>query len=450
MIRRAARVVALLAIASIVRPGPAGAHLRPARAFGVPTGTMRGGARPSPIRHVVFIIQENRSFNNLFMGFPGAVTRNWGYDENRKKIRLHAQSLLTQWDIDHSSTAFFAAYDNGKIDGWDQEFACCRQPKNFAYAYTPRKEIEPYWDMARQYVLADDMFQSNLDGSFVAHQYAIAAFAGHTVDYPSSVWGCPGGKADKVPTLRPDRTYGRKVVACFHYRTLATEADAAGVGWRFYTGAVDGDGGLWNAYQAIDPIYNGPDWNIDVVSPQSRVLGDAAGATASGALPSIAWVTPTYAASDHAGMEAGGGPAWVASVVNAIGESPYWRSTAIFIMWDDWGGWFDPVAPVYEDYDGLGFRVPLIIVSPYAKKGYVTHVQYETASVLRFIEDNFGLGRLAASDARANDPAGDAFDYSQPPRPFVPIAGGAPQAYWAMRERLDRHTQWHGSPAGGD
>ena len=119
-------------------------------------------------------------------------------------------------------------------------------------------------------------------------------------------------------------------------------------------------------------------------------------------------------------------------------------------MWDDWGGWFDPVTPVYEDYDGLGFRVPLLIVSPYAKKGYVTHVQYETASVLRFIEDNFGLKTLAASDGRANDPAADAFDFNQAPRRFVPIAGSQPNGVWSMRARFNHAPGWHGSPVGGD
>ena len=167
------------------------------------------------------------------------------------------------------------------MDGWDRELACCRQPKNFAYAYTPRKEIAPYWDMAKQYVLADRMFQSNLDGSFVAHQYAIAGYAAHAVDYPSSEWGCSGGTVDKVPTLRADRTVGRSETACFRYTTIATEADAARVSWRFYTGSITGDGGLWNAYQAIDQIYNGPDWNVDVVNPPAQVLTDVgAGTTA--------------------------------------------------------------------------------------------------------------------------------------------------------------------------
>jgi phospholipase C len=106
-------------------------------------------------------------------------------------------------------------------------------------------------------------------------------------------------------------------------------------------------------------------------------------------------------------------------------------------MWDDWGGWFDPVPPVFEDYDGLGFRVPLLIVSPYAKKNSVTHVQYETTSVLRFIEDNFGLARLAKADTRANDPMNDAsvFDFTQKPRKFKKIPGAKPAAFWARAEQ---------------
>ncbi len=201
--------------------------------------------------------------------------------------------------------------------------------------------------------------------------------------------------------------------------------------WRFYAGAVNGDGGIWSSYQAESRVYDGPDWAADVINPPSQFLTDIA----AGSLANITWITPTYKASDHPGFDASQGPAWVASLVDAIGKSPFWSSTAIFIMWDDWGGWFDPVPPVYEDYDGLGFRVPLLMISPYAKKGYVTHVQYETSSVLRYIEDNFDLPQLAASDARANDPASDAFDYAQKPRRFRKIFGGKSLSYW---RRLDR------------
>src|SRR5579862_208268 len=216
--------------------------------------------RQGKIQHVVFIIQENRSFNYLFRNYPNAVTADYGYDETGKKIHLHPQTMSTSWDIDHSLTAFLAVYDNGKIDGWNAQNACCGAniPKNFAYAYAPADEVRPYWNLAGQYVLADNMFQSNIDGSFVSHQYAIGAYANHTVDFTSGLWGCPGGPADQIPTITQQRTYGPNVVPCFDNMTIGDEADAAGVTWRFYAGTPDGDGGIWSSYQAINHIYNGP------------------------------------------------------------------------------------------------------------------------------------------------------------------------------------------------
>ncbi len=396
--------------------------------------------RRSPIAHVVFLIQENRSFNNLFMGYPGATTATYGYDTGGRKIRLHAQRLGTSWDIDHSSRAFFAACDGSgalpgtdcKLDGWNNESAGQGHPVDFAYAYVPKHEIKPYWEIAEQYVLADRMFASDLDGSFVAHQYAVAAYASRAVDYPRSDWGCQGGPSDTIPTLTALRVDGPSIRACFENPTIADEADAAGVSWRFYAGKTNGDGGLWSSYQADRKIFRGPDWKANVIDPPSRFLTDIA----NGQLASITYVTPTFENSDHAGLFGVSGPAWIASAVNAVGTSKFWKSTAVFIMWDDWGGWFDPVQPVFEDYDGLGFRVPLLVVSPYAKQGYVTHVQYETSSVLRFMEDTFGLPQLAESDARANDPVSDAFDYHQKPRPFKRIAGALPTEHWTAQDRL--------------
>ena len=124
--------------------------------------------------------------------------------------------------------------------------------------------------------------------------------------------------------------------------------------------------------------------------------------------------------------------------MNAIGESKYWDSTAIFIFWDDYGGWYDPEPPAYVDYDGLGMRIPMLIVSPYAKKGHVSHVHYEHGSILRFVEDVFGLGRLAASDKRANSPAKDAFDFNKPPRAFKAIPSAYGKDYF-MHQPPDGH-----------
>ena len=167
----------------------------------------------------------------------------------------------------------------------------------------------------------------------------------------------------------------------------------------------------------MNHIYNGQDWG-NVVSPPQQFITDVA----SGYLANVTWVVPYCTNSDHATCLSNSGPQWVASLIDAVGESQFWSTTTIFVMWDEWGGWYDHVAPRYLDDDGLGFRVPLMIVSPYAKSGYVSHLQYEHGSILKYIEDTFGLRRLAKSDKRANSPVPDAIDYSQPPRSFTPFA----------------------------
>jgi phospholipase C len=124
--------------------------------------------------------------------------------------------------------------------------------------------------------------------------------------------------------------------------------------------------------------------------------------------------------------------------VNTIGKSKFWNTTAIFVQWDDWGGLYDHAPPPFRDYDGLGFRVPLLVISPYAKQNHVSHVVYETASVLRFAEDVFGLDRLAAADKRAASPAKDCFDFSKPPRKFVPIKAPQGRSFFLAQPYDDR------------
>ena len=396
----------------------------------VPLGRDESGvpqARPTrKIQHVVIIVQENRSFDNLFQGFRGADTVPTGQTSHGKTIALLPVSLQTKYDIDHSALAFFEACNGtGKLpgtqcrnDGFNKE-QTIGGPPHGQYVYVPHRESKPYFDMAKEFVLADRMFTSQIDESLVAHQYLIAAQAKSSVNlpFPDPAWGC-GGKQDRIQTLTQSRTLGPDQRLCFNYRTLGDEADEAGLTWRFYTSTIDGDGGVWSGYQAVRHIRFGPDWNKDIITPQNQFLSDVA----SGTLANITWITPLCANSDHPNCGGDGGPDWVASLVNAVGESRFWDSSAVFILWDDWGGFYDHVPPPFEDYDGLGFRVPLIVISPYAKQGYVSHVQYETASVLRFAEDQFGLGQLAAADGRATLPEADAFDFNQQPRPFKKIA----------------------------
>ncbi len=392
------------------------------------------------IKHVIYIVQENRSFDNLFQGYPGADTVASGKDSHGKTIVLKPASLGAFYDIDHSATAMFAACNGtGKLPGTDCRMNGFNNEVSFKappslkypqYVYVPHKESKPYFDMAHEWVLADRMFQSQLDESFVAHQYIIAAQADSSVDLPEGQWGCAGGSYDQVSTITEKRRYGPQQRACFDYQTLADELDNAGLSWRFYASSYGShsyrDGAEWSGFLAVKHIYEGPDWKKDVVSPNWKFITDVR----AGKLANFTWITPVCNDSDHVNCPDGYGPSWVSALVDTVGKSKFWDSTVIFVQWDDWGGLYDHVPPPYKGYDSVGFRVPLLVISPYAKQNYVSHVQYETASVLRFAEDLYGLGQLAAADKRANSPASDCLDFTQQPRAFGEIRAPLPPKFF--------------------
>jgi phospholipase C len=386
------------------------------------------GTGAGKITHIVYIVQENRSFDNMFQGYPGADTVSSGKNSKGETIKLQPYSLGRAYNIDHSAQAMFAACDGtGKLPGTD-----CRMdgfnkegssggPQNPEYVFVPHGESKPYFDMAHEWVLADKMFQSQLDESFVAHQYVIAAQADWSVDLPTGLWGCEGGDYDKVLTITKERVPdGPGITPCYDYETLGDELDQAKLSWRFYAAtygsASSGEGAEWSAYSAVRHIRYGPDWKF-VISPNWKFITDVR----AGKLANFTWITPVCDDSDHVNCNGGYGPSWVSVLVNAVGRSKFWDSTAVFVQWDDWGGLYDHVPPPFRNRDSLGFRVPLLVISPYAKHGFVSHVQYETASVLRFAENLFGLAQMADADRRAASPAKDCFDFSQAPRPFVSI-----------------------------
>jgi phospholipase C len=326
------------------------------------------------------------------------------------------------------------------MNGFNKEFDGCGRYnpcpiKHPQYAYVPHSETKPLFDIGKQYVLADEMFASNFDASsFISHQYIISGQAEKAVNFPYGPWGCPGGSGDEIDKVGPHRQipHGYETV-CWDPTTLGDELDGAGISWAYYAVSYSGYPGLWSAYQAIKHIYYGPDWSKDVISQPAQFLTDVS----NGNLRTVSWVTPTCANSDHAGCDSKTGPDWVASIVNTIGESKYWKSTAIFIFWDDYGGWYDPQAPAYKDYDGLGLRIPMLIVSPYARRGFVSHVHYEHGSILKFVENLFGLGRLSASDRRAVSPEKDCFDFSKPPRKFKMIPTTLDEQYFVHEQPPD-------------
>lgn len=396
-----------------------------------------GGALPQPnpssppghgkIRHVIIIFQENRTPDNLFHGLPGADIATSGVNSRGNTVPLIPVDIAAPYDIDHTHAGFVTSYNGGSINGWDKvRFNCPSHACNplTAFGYVPPSQVQPYFQMAAQYTFADRMFQTNEGPSFPAHQYIISGTSTDAVgsvllaaenpnyDGHRNSLNCDGSPLSKVAMIDPSGSENTLMRPCFEHPTLSDLLDAKGVPWRYYDSF---NGGLWSGPDAIAHIRNGPDW-INVVTPETAILNDIA----AGQLRSVSWVMPTGRASDHALSTDGSGPAWVASIVNAVGSSAYWNDTAIFVTWDDWGGWFDHVKPqLYNSYE-LGFRVPLLVISPYARPGYVSHVQHEYGSLLHFTEATFNLPSLGYSDARADD-LSDCFNFNQTPIAFRSI-----------------------------
>jgi phospholipase C len=209
----------------------------------------------------------------------------------------------------------------------------------------------------------------------------------------------------------------------FPTKTMRDLLDTANISWKYYTPAYVKKtmGAEWDAFAAISDVYNDPnEWGTNVSWPETNIFKDIT----NNALPAVSWVIPEDNNSDHPwgkGRTVDNGPAWVSSIVNAVGQSSYWDSTAIIITWDDFGGYFDHESPpLFDKMGGLGFRVPMIVVSPYVAPNTISKTQYEFASILKFVEQNFGLPSMHTTDDRAKSMV-DMFNFTQQPRPFQTI-----------------------------
>ena len=418
-----------------------------------PGSSGTGGGSSNYIQHIVVVVQENRSFNDLFATFPGVD----GTTEGRMKVSSGSDTyvplaevpLKEHCDFGHGYSGFLKNYDGGAMDGFGLSSYACSGNFTAAYQYVNPQQIQPYWIMAEQYVLGDQMFQTQGSGSFTAHQDLIA---GATilndkqtisiVDTPNQTpWGCDAPPGTKTSLLKWTKTALKLKVhkgpfPCLGYETLRDLLDAKSISWKYYSPPVQGgEGALWNAFDAIKAVRYSSEWGVNVTSSDTQIFTDIS----YNQLPAVSWVIPNRPDSDHPGPGDDTGPSWVASIVNAIGESPYWPTTAIVVVWDDWGGFYDNVPPPFFDHwGGLGFRVPLIVISPYAREaypsepGYVSNTQYEFGSILKFIEDTFNLGSLGTTDARANSIV-DCFDFTQAPRTFQQIPSSYSKSYFMHR-----------------
>ncbi len=432
----------------------------------------------NPIKHIVIIIQENRTFDDLFHGFSetsGAMA-NYATSCPDKEGNVHPLMSVpfeNLFDPNNYHADFEADYDNGKNDGFydNNSTISAASTANNGCAYLPQAEVQPYWDMATNGSLAENAFHGVTGPTYPSHLMFVAASTTYdgdpthrVIDSPTLAslgWGCEDPNAnEKVGTL--DST-GKEVPGPFPCYGIATLADLLQMNndtWHYYSGPVQAPnspvtaggqtvttpGGNLEALASYRQIYYGTTWSTNAIQPETRVLTDVA----AGTLEDVTWVTPDGANTDHPGASSLTGPEWVGSVVNAIGESPFYSSTAIFVTWDDWGGFYDHVPPPqkYAPY-GLGFRIPIICISPYAKHGQLIDTQLEPGSILRFAEETFGLPSLGREDSTSNS-ASAMLDFTQAPAPYKVVSVKRGRQYFLSQKPsylpLDRDEL---GPAGG-
>ncbi len=445
--------------------GPTGAQTGPGGQTGPTGGT---GASPSPdpgstivpgetpIEHVVFIVKENRSFNNYFATYPGAETATEGGTircnedgcRDGPVVPLTIGPDIYEHDLTHCFRCGLAAINGGRMNGFNRMNGVIPQSENAdlygadlsGYSYLGREGVPNYWAYADRFVLADHFFTSMYGPTLPEHLFTVAAQANWIVDNKSTA-DTPGSYCDdstehatrfmprevrenEQRILQLEREinangtntydladYWGSIRLCFDIEVLPDQLEEAGISWKYYAN----ENAWMNALQMIRHVRYGPMWD-KVVEPSSFVQD-----VRRGEMPAVSWVIPDESYNEHpgAGKSTCAGENWTVHQVNTIMQSEYWRSTLIVIVWDDFGGFYDPVAPPMTDVMGLGPRTPALIISPYtvrgenADGGHVDDSVYEFSSVLAFIERLFGLDPMTERDANA-DPLSGALDFERP------------------------------------
>jgi phospholipase C len=439
-------------------------------------GNLAGSARLIPtvqpglvgihkIQHIIIVMQENRSFDSYFGTFPGAdgIPMQNGVPtvcvpdpQNGQCVKPFHDSQDKNYGGPHGSVDATHDVDGGKMDGFVQQLILgCQNPKGFTCApaggppdvmgYHDAREIPNYWTYARQFVLQDHMFEPDASWSLTAHLFMMSAWSATcSSSDPSSCtnslnppwYGAASSLSGGTPAPSPTPPN-------YAWTDLTYLLHAHNVSWAYYV-ASGTEPDCENDQMVCTPapqnagtpnIWNPLPWFTTV--NQDNQLGNIQdiskfyAAAQAGSLPNVAWIVPNGQESEHPPSLVSAGQSYVTGLINAIMQSPDWYSTAIFLAWDDWGGFYDHVVPPTVDQNGYGLRVPALVISPYARQGYIDHQILSFDAYLKFIEDDFiNSQRLDPQTDGRPDPRptvredvpilGDLvqdFNFSQPPRP---------------------------------
>src|SRR4051794_31776437 len=445
--------------------GPSGGRVH----VGLP-GTGDTGSDVHKIKHVIVVMQENRSFDSYFGTYPGAdgIPMSGGSPsvcipsatQGAPCLRPYPDHADRNGGGPHSHVDAVGDIDHGKMDGFAVRYSAaqsnCSEPNDPActhsdvpdvMGYHTQSDIPNYWAYAQNYVLQDHMFEPNSSWSLPQHLFMVSEWSARCTahDVPASCTNAvqdPGTPRSATPLGQPssdpvyawtDLTYlmYKQRVSWGYYVVAGTEPDCAddatlSCNPKYQNATTPG---IWNPLPWFDTVKaDGQIGNIQSVTNYFS-------AAKKGTLPAVSWVTPSGTVSEHPPAPVSAGQSYVTSVINAAMNGPDWNSTAIFLAWDDWGGFYDHVVPPTVDENGYGLRVPAMVISPYAKKGFIDHDVLSFDAYDKFIEDDFLGGQRIdpATDGRP-DPRPDvrenakqlgdltaAFDFGQPPRPPTPL-----------------------------
>jgi phospholipase C len=376
----------------------------------------------TPIQHLVMVMQENHSFDNYFGTYPGAdgipADTQMPVDPNNPSagyvVPWHiGKSTIT--DLSHAASTYTDQYDNGKMDGFVSALNARNQDGKLAMGYYDDRDIPYYWNLADNYVLFDQFFSSAKDGSFANHMYWVAA----------------------IPPIPPKGTKLSDYLA--NIPTIFDELQSAGISWKFYVQNYDptinyrnlANAGnresqvVWTPLLNFDRFIDDPHLSSHIVDLSQYFID-----LHNGTLPAVAYIVPS-GASEHPPSSLSSGQRFIKSILQELMRSSVWDSSAFILAYDDWGGWFDHVTPMQVDQYGYGPRVPVILVSPFAKTGYIDHTVLDFTSILKFIEQNWNLSPLSTRDTYANNIL-SAFNFKQSARlplflPLTRVSAPPPQ-----------------------
>ena len=383
------------------------------------------------IRHVIVIMQENRSFDSYFGTYPGAdgipMVHAVSTVCNPDPIRHNCvKPYPDHYDVSqggpHQSAAAASDVDHGKMDGFAATIAradlscakftdpnCANGPLNTndVMGYRTQGDIPNYWAYAHNFVLQDHMFEPNASWSLPQHLFMVSEWSADCRTHrPSSCTNALDHPGPKPGNPNPTQVHTEKNSPIYAWTDLTYLLYGRQISWAYYvTAGTEPDcrndaelscaavaqnsrtPGIWNPLPYFDTVRH--DHQVHNVQSVSQFYAAAKGGT----LPSVSWVVPSGDVSEHPPATTSAGQSYVTSLINAVMRGPDWSSTAIFLAWDDWGGFYDHVAPPRVDANGYGLRVPGLVISPYAKRGYVDHQPLSFDAYAKFIEDDFLNGQ---------------------------------------------------------